>query len=231
MKKLFIIILILLTGCSNEQLVFNNYGDSYSFGNRDKKDIYLTFDDGYSYENCKKIVDILEEYNVKATFFLEGQFLVDNSMLVKRMVDNNHDLGNHTFSHTPITKLTNNQIATEFKKYEDIYYNITNQELKKYFRPPEGKFTNEKLEYIHSLGYKTFFWTVNYLDWDIFNERGAIYAYNYITQNTTNGDIILMHTKTTSNVEALPNILTYFLEKGFSFQLFDNLIEERENIL
>lgn len=229
-KKIFVLSIFLLSGCST-QLVYANEGDIYSFGNENEKVIYLTFDDGYPYNNTKEILNILNEKNVHATFFLEGNFINDCRVLIKSIDDSGHTIANHTYSHTPITKLSNEQIKNEFIKFENVYNEITNKQLIKYFRPPEGKYTNDKLNYISSLGYKIFFWTVNFVDYDRKNDLGKEYAYNYITNNTTNGDIILMHTLTDSNVEALPYIIDYLLEEGFEFKLLDYLVSNRENII
>lgn len=233
MKKIIILFIILfnVTGCSETQVVYKNYGNVYSYDIDNEKVLYLTFDDGYPYDNTVQIVNILNERNIKATFFLEGAFMNDCKMLIKDIVDSGHMIANHTYTHTNITNLTNNQILNEFIKFEELYYEITNEELTKYFRPPEGKYTDAKLDYIESLGYRIFFWSVNYRDWDRKNELGSNYAYNYITTNSSNGDIILMHTLTNSNVLALPDILDYFLKEGYEFKLLDYLVEKRENIV
>ncbi len=231
MKKIMIIWIIFLTSCTLPQEVYLNYGSSYSFDNTTEKILYLTFDDGYPYKNTKEIVEILNQKNVHATFFFEGYFMEDSPELIKYIYESSHIVANHTYSHSNITKMSNKQILNEFTKFENLYYEITNQELTKYFRPPEGKYTIDKLVYIESLGYNTFFWSVNFKDWDRKNDLGEQYAYNYITNNTSNGDIILLHTLTDSNVLALPKILDYFLEEGYTFKPLAYLIEKRENII
>ncbi len=231
MRRLILMLIFLLTSCSKAEVVYSNEGNIYSFDNSNEKVIYLTFDDGYPYINTKQILEILNHKEVKATFFFEGNFMNNSRELIKDIDDSNHIIANHTYSHTPITKLSNNQIKEEFIKFETIYKDITNKELIKYFRPPEGKYTNNKLEYIESLGYKIFFWTVNFVDYDRKNDLGSEYAYDYITTNTSSGDIILMHTLTDSNVEALPHIIDYFIEEGYEFKLLDYLVSKRENII
>lgn len=231
MKKIFIIILLLFnTSCTNTQVVYANEGNIYSFDNTNEKIIYLTFDDGYPYKNCVEIVDILNEYNIKSTFFLEGNFMEDSKELINYMYNTGHIIGNHTYTHSNIVNMTNKQIEEEFNKFEQLYYDITNTILIKYFRPPEGKYTYDKLEFIESLGYSTFFWTVNFKDWDRKNDLGETYAYNYITNQTSNGDIILMHTLTDSNVVALPKIIEFFLNEGYIFKNLDYLVEKRQDI-
>lgn len=228
MKRIFILVLIfILTSCSDDVVVYLNVGNVYSFDNTEEKIIYLTFDDGYPYVNTLDIVNTLNEKNIEATFFFEGNFMEDCKELIYYIYQSNHTIANHTYTHTNITSMTNKQIKAEFTKFENLYNEITNDELPKYFRPPEGKYTQSKLDYIESLGYSTFFWSVNYKDWDRSNELGMDYAYNYITQNSSSGDIILMHTLTNSNVLALPNIIDFFLEEGYTFKKIDYLVEKR----
>ncbi len=228
MKKILIIILVLLTtSCSKIETTYLNVGNVYSYDNTEEKIIYLTFDDGYPYVNTKEIIDILNRNDIQATFFLEGNFMDDCRELIYYMNETNHIIANHTYTHSNITKMSNKQILNEFTMFEQLYYEITNEELTKYFRPPEGKYTNEKLEYIESLGYSTFFWSVNFKDWDRQNDLGEEYAYNYITSNTSNGDIILMHTLTDSNVAALQRIINYFTTNGYIFKNLDYLVEKR----
>lgn len=233
MKKIIITILLLIciTSCSKVDVVYANYGNIYSYDIDNEKVLYLTFDDGYPYSNTQKILEILNEKNVLATFFFEGLFMENSKNLIKEIDDSGHTIANHTYTHTNITNMTNDQILNEFIKFEELYFEITNKELIKFFRPPEGKSTPKKLEFIESLGYKIFFWSVNYMDWDRRNELGSDYAFNYITNNSTNGDIILMHTLTDSNVAALPLILDYFLNEGFIFKSLEYLVSKRENIV
>lgn len=232
MKKfLIIMICYCLTSCSNVEVVYLNQGSVYSYDNTNEKIIYLTFDDGYPYQNTVEIVNILNEKNIKATFFFEGNFMDDSKELILFMYESGHIIANHTYSHTNITSMSNSEIKKEFIKFENLYKNITKHDMNKYFRPPQGKYTNDKLRYIESLGYDIFFWSVNFKDWDRKNDLGEEYAYNYITNNTTNGDIILMHTLTDSNVLALPKILEYFLEEEYEFKLLDYLVSKRENII
>lgn len=232
MKKIFIIFLIFyLSSCSKTEVVYSNQDNIYSFDVTDEKIIYLTFDDGYPYVNTKNILNILNEKNINATFFLEGNFMSDCRILINDIVDSGNIIGNHTYSHTPITYLSNYQIKQEFIKFENLYYEITNKELIKYFRPPEGKYTTAKLDYITELGYDIFFWNVQYVDYDRKNDLGADYAFDYVTKNTSKGDIILMHTLVDSNVEALPFIIDFFIEDGYEFKLLDYLVEKRENII
>ncbi|MFI3252079.1 MAG: polysaccharide deacetylase family protein [bacterium] len=227
---MILILIIFLTSCTNTQTVYLNIGNVYSFDNTNEKIIYLTFDDGYPYANTLEIVNILNSYNIKCTFFLEGNFMADCTELIYLMFESGHIIANHTYTHCNITTVSNKKLLEEFTKFENLYFEITNTELIKYFRPPEGKYTNDKIEYIESLGYDIFFWSVNFKDWDRSNDLGETYAYNYITNNSSNGDIILMHTLTNSNVKALPNIIEYFLKEGFEFKNLDYLVDKRQNV-
>lgn len=183
----------------------------------DEKVCYLTFDDGYPYYNTNKMCDILVENSVTATFFLTGDFIDEASSTTKKLVDSNMIVANHTWSHKQLKKLSKKDILNEFTAFEQKYEKITNKKLVKYFRPPGGIYTKDKLDYIISLGYEVFFWTIDYYDYDRQNDMGVTYAYASIMDNIKNGDIILMHTLTESNVLVLPRIINDLQAKGFRF--------------
>lgn len=232
MKKIWSILILLglVAGCKNihgYDGYYPNQGKWYAYDTHTKKNVYLTFDDGFPSENTRKILDILKEKNVHATFFLEGEFFDDCASLIRRMVDEGHVVGNHTWSHRPITEMTKEEIKEEFQQVELKYFEITGTKMTKYFRPPFGLYTKEKLDYIESLGYDIFFWSVDYPDWDRDHELGKDYAVSYITNQTYAGDIILLHTLTMTNVEALPQIIDNVHAKKLIFQPLSMVIRAR----
>ena len=172
--------------------------DSYYVGS-DEKIIYLTFDAGYDNGVLSSILKTLSDKNIKATFFVTGDFLNREQDLVFEILNNNHLIGNHTYGHKNITKLSNDNIINEIKKLEDKYKEITGKEMPKLFRPPEGEFDKRSLEVVKSMGYKTFFWSVAYDDWNTNNQKGASYGYNKVMSNIHNGAIILLHTVSKDN--------------------------------
>lgn len=154
---------------------------------------------------------------MSVTFFLEGGFLDQCPLLVNRMVNEGHIVANHTWSHKTLDKMSLKDINKEFELFENRYEEITGLKLIKYFRPPQGVIDIKKITHIESLGYKVFLWSVNYYDYNPYHELGTKYAVNYITNNTTAGDIILMHTLVKCNASALGQIIDNLRNKGYEF--------------
>lgn len=171
-------------------------------GDPDKPNIYLTFDDGYTVRNTKKILDVLKEENVSATFFVEGGFMHDNPDLCKR-IDEEQILANHTYTHQNITQMSNAQFFKEIKQFEDEANKILGHPIKKYFRPPMGMMNKEKLEILNDYGYTVFMWNVQYYDYVHLDDQGEEYVIKQVLSQVKNGSIILMHTLTNSNADAL----------------------------
>lgn len=218
MKAIFMMILLLISKISiksNNELIYN--------GDTNKNHIYLTFDDGHSYINTTKILDILKEKNVPATFFIEGDFLTQNQILIKRIV-NEQTLGNHTMCHKNIRLLSNADFRNDIERYESIVYKMTGRLMTKYFRPPMGKINQEKINILKEYKYNIFLWNVSYYDYSYNNDKGVDYAYDNIMKQTKNGSIILMHTLTKSNVKVLPIIIDELRNKGFIFSKLEELV-------
>lgn len=197
--------------------------DSYFVGDVNQKEIYLTFDAGYDNGVLSKILDILKEKEVKSTFFVTGDFLTRQSELTKRIVEEGHIIGNHTANHKNITKISYEKLQDELETVENMYYEITGQKMIKFFRPPEGEFTKEALLNVKSLGYKTFFWSIAYKDWETNNQHGGDYGYKAIMNNVHNGAIILMHTVSKDNLECLPRVIDELRAQGYTIKNLDEM--------
>lgn len=195
----------------------------YYHGNRLENKIYLTFDDGYSAVNTVKILDVLKEKNVPACFFIEGGFLRENPLICKRIAEE-QTLANHTFSHTDITKLTDEEFVEDIKRYEEMALKITGKEVTKFFRPPMGIFNEDKLNLLGDMGYTVFMWDVSYYDYVPNNDKGYEFALKNLLTKTENGSIILMHTLTKSNVNVLSEAIDLLEEKGFVFSKLSDLV-------
>lgn len=219
MKKIIFVLLciflISLPVSAQSKIIYQ--GDSNS------NHIYLTFDDGYSAKNTEKILNTLQEKNVKATFFIEGEFLVQNPILVRRIA-NEQTLANHTFSHKDITKMSNADFRKDLEKFEEEVFRITGKPVTKYFRPPMGRINKSKLAVLEELGYSIFKWDVSYYDYVYYDDRGVDYALNNILKQTKNGSVILMHTLTKSNANVLGTAIDKLREKGFVFSDLSELI-------
>lgn len=200
--------------------------DAYYLGETQKKTIYLTFDEGYENGYSEKILDVLKEYDVKAAFFVTKSYIRDNPELIKRMVAEGHIVGNHSVTHPDMTKLTDEQIATEINDCAEYFKEVTGQEMPHFFRPPEGVYSIHSLERTQALGYKTIFWSFAYGDWDVNNQPGKQAAYNMVMENYHNGSIMLLHAVSQSNTEALPDIITSLREKGYTFVTLNDLSEK-----
>lgn len=203
---------------------------SYYVGNPNEKIIYLTFDAGYDNGVLSGILDVLKEKQVHSTFFVTGDFIKRESDLLKRIVSENHIVGNHTWSHKNITEINFQELETELKKVEEAYTKITNRQMIKYFRPPEGEFNHDALLNVQSLGYSTVFWSLAYKDWDTRHQRGSDYAYTNVIDNLHNGAIILMHSVSEDNYQALPKIIDEIRNQGYTIKNLDYLIKNN-NIL
>ena len=184
--------------------------------------IYLTFDDGYSRNNTIKILDILDEYDIPATFFLEGGFMKDNQDVVKRISDE-QIVGNHTMLHKDVTKYTNQEFINDINEFEALYKKITNKDLKKYFRHPMGYMNDEKRKILYDRGYTIFMWNARIYDYVHTDDLGKDYVISELLPQVKSGTIILLHTLTDSIPEALPTIITSLKDK-YQFSSLEELV-------
>ena len=196
---------------------------SYNDDARDKV-IYLTFDVGYSNENLESILDTLQEENVNAAFFILSNLIIKSPDVVKRMANEGHLVCNHTSKHLDISRVSDkSEIETQVKRLEDLYSGLTGKEMDKYFRPPEGRFSEESLSFINSLGYKTVFWSFAYADWDNENQPSAESAKKKIYENLHNGEIMLLHPTSRTNAEILKEVIVELKARGYRFGTLDEL--------
>lgn len=186
--------------------------------------IYLTFDSGYENGNTSKILDILKKQRVNATFFLVGDYLRERKDLVKRMVSEGHIIGNHTWKHADLTKVSQKRYENELTKFEDYYKNLTGNELMKIMRPPAGTFSDHSLKVADDLGYYNIFWSLAYKDWVQNEQHGWKYAYDKVMERIHPGAIILMHSVSDDNTEALERIIIDLRKKGYEFEPITTLI-------
>ena len=192
--------------------ILDSVGGIY-VGDKDKKNIYLTFDCGYENGYTEKILDVLEEKNVNATFFLTGHYIDSAKDLVLRMKEEGHILANHSNLHKNITTLNRGQIEEEIKSLEIKYNNLTGSNLTKFFRPPAGNFDQKSLEVVKDLGYVPLFWSVAYKDWD--HKNGIEFAVQEVCKNIHNGAIILLHAVSSDNALALSSIIDKLQDASF----------------
>lgn len=181
----------------------------------DDNKIYLTFDCGYENGYTKDMIDVLYDNNVVGVFFITGHYLKENSDLVKYMLEKNQLVANHSYSHKDTTTLTKEEIKADIEKLEQLYFEITGEEFTPFFRPPAGTFTKESLEYVKDLGYTNLFWSLAYKDWERNQTLGEQYALDSVIPRLHNGAIILLHTVSKDNSDALDSMIREINSKGF----------------
>lgn len=193
--------------------------NSYFAEKTDEKIIYLTFDCGYENGNTPKILDALKKHNVPATFFCVGNFLKDNPDLIKRMKAEGHIVGNHTFTHPDMSKIsTMDTFQAELTKVEDLYKEITGEEMTKFYRPPQGQYSEQNLEMAKSLGYQTFFWSLAYVDWYQDKQPTKEEAFSKLLKRIHPGAVVLLHNTSSTNGEILDELLSKWEEMGYTFK-------------
>lgn len=206
---------------SNETL--GQYGGAY-IGNTGEKKIYLTFDAGYENGVTEQILDTLQKHNVPAAFFLVGNYLQQEPELVKRMVSDGHTVGNHTFHHYDMSKISDlDSFREELTSLESLYYEITGQNMSKYYRPPQGCYSEENLKMAQELGYHTVFWSLAYVDWINDKQPTPQEAFSKLIPRIHNGAVVLLHSTSKTNGEILDELLTRWKELGYTFGTLDEL--------
>lgn len=199
--------------------------NAYYIGDTSKNIIYLTFDAGFENGNTKKILDSLKKHNVKATFFLVGNYIETSPELVERMVEEGHTIGNHTYSHPDMSKISDEEsFKKELQSLESLYKETTGQELLKIYRPPQGKYCVSNLEMADKLGYKTIFWSLAYVDWYENKQPTKEEAFNKLLKRIHPGAIVLLHSTSKTNGDILDELLTKWEDMGYSFGEIKDLI-------
>lgn len=190
----------------------------------EKKIIYLTYDAGYENGNIEKTLDVLKMEDVPAAFFILDNILLKNSDLVTRMINEGHLVCNHTKNHRNLSHATKEEINNNLSALEVLFEEKTGQKMKKYFRFPEGRYSENSLKTVSELGYKTFFWSFAYEDWDNSKQMPPEKAMKKVLANTHNGAIFLFHPTSETNVKILPSLIKEWKNQGYSFGTLDDLV-------
>ena len=199
--------------------------DTYFLGDTSEKKIYLTFDAGYENGNTPQILNALKNHQVKATFFVVGHYLETAPELIKQMVEEGHTVGNHTYHHYDMSKISNkNNFEKEMKSVEEKYQEITGLEMTKYYRPPQGKYSLENLKMAKDMGYHTFFWSLAYVDWKTDAQPSEEDAFEKLMGRVHPGAIVLLHNTSSTNAEILDELLMKWKAEGYTFGTLDELI-------
>jgi peptidoglycan-N-acetylmuramic acid deacetylase len=197
-------------------------------GNTKKKHIYLTFDNGYENGFTPRILDVLKKKKVPATFFITGQFVREHAPIVKRMVKEGHMIGNHTWHHPQLTTVNDVRFEKELRMLEEEVAKLTTQKKMKFLRPPEGIFSEKTLKLGNKLGYTHVFWSLAFKDWEINNQHGWQYSYDNITRKIHPGAIILLHTISSDNANALERVIEKLSREGYEFKSLQELMKKKK---
>jgi peptidoglycan-N-acetylmuramic acid deacetylase len=187
-----------------------------------EKVLYLTFDCGYEHENLtSKVLDVLKEKGVTATFFCTLDHIKKETDLIARMIKEGHIVGNHSTTHPSFATISREKMAKEIEETEN-YLRTNFGYAAKFFRFPAGEYNESALELISTLGYRSVFWSVAYDDWDTSKVRGKSYAVEKVMSRLHPGAVILLHSVSKDNAEALGEIIDRARAEGYRFESIMN---------
>ena len=201
--------------------------DAYYLGDTSKKVIYLTFDCGYENGYTEKILDALKKHQAPAAFFVVGNMIETAPDIICRMVEEGHIVGNHTYHHPDMSAIS--EQAAFQKELDDLaalFQETTGQELPKFYRPPQGKYSEENLKQAQALGYKTILWSLAYVDWYVDDQPTAEQAYAKLLPRIHDGAIVLLHSPSKTNADILDDLLTKWEDMGYTFASLYDLPEQ-----
>ena len=201
--------------------------DAYYLGDTSKKVIYLTFDCGYENGYTEKILNALKKHQAPAAFFVVGNMIETAPDIICRMVEEGHIVGNHTYHHPDMSAIS--EQAAFQKELDDLaalFQETTGQELPKFYRPPQGKYSEENLKQAQALGYKTILWSLAYVDWYVDDQPTAEQAYAKLLPRIHDGAIVLLHSTSKTNADILDDLLTKWEDMGYTFASLYDLPEQ-----
>lgn len=192
--------------------------DAWYLGDPGEKVLYLTFDCGYENGCTEPILDALKKHNAPAAFFVVGHMLESAPDIVRRMAAEGHIVGNHTYHHPDMSAISDKaSFQKELDSLAALYQEITGQELSHFYRPPQGKYSEQNLKLAQELGYQTVFWSLAYVDWYADNQPTAEQAYAKLLPRIHNGAIVLLHSTSSTNAAILDDLLTKWEDMGYRF--------------
>ena len=199
--------------------------DAYYAQDTSEKVLYLTFDAGYENGNTPAILDALKKHQVKATFFVVGTYIDSEPELIRQIIKEGHTVGNHTWHHPDMSHISSiEDFQKELEYVETAYKNVTGKNMTKYYRPPQGKYSEANLQMAKELGYKSFFWSLAYVDWYQDNQPSKEEAFSKLLGRIHPGAIVLLHSTSSTNAEILDELLTKWEEMGYHVQPLENII-------
>ncbi len=201
---------------------FLEENNAYYLG-QDEKSVYLTFDLGYENENVFTILDALKKHNAPAAFFVLAHE-VENGKAIERIISEGHIVCNHTSHHPDMSKMADKEaFARELISLEEKFYEKTGKQMAKYYRPPQGVFSEQNLVWAKELGYKTVFWSLTWADWDNAKQLPCDKAMDKLMSRLHPGAIILLHPISDTNAKMMDEFLTKLENEGYVFKSLDEL--------
>ncbi len=193
--------------------------DAFWVGDPEEKTIYLTFDAGYENGYTSKILDVLKAHNAPAAFFVVGHYIKTAPELITRMVNEGHLVCSHSMNHKDMSAIGDlNAFKTDLEELENTYKELTGKQMPKFFRPPEGRFSERSLKFAEELGYKTIFWSFAYKDWYVDAQPSEEEAFKTITTRTHPGAIVLLHATSKTNADVLDRVITEWERMGYKLK-------------
>jgi peptidoglycan-N-acetylmuramic acid deacetylase len=200
--------------------------DAVFVGKADEPVLYLTFDAGYENGHTAAILDTLTKHHAPAAFFVVGTYIQQNPELVKRMAAEGHIVGNHTWHHWDMDRISDRAVfEQELKDVADAYRQVVGLPMPAYYRPPRGVYAEQNLAMAQALGYRTVFWSLAYVDWKQDQQPTREEAFDKLLGRVHNGAVVLLHSTSSTNAEILDELLTKWEEMGYHFGSLDDLWE------
>ncbi|KMY56021.1 delta-lactam-biosynthetic de-N-acetylase [Bacillus wudalianchiensis] len=215
-------------GAQLDQLLAEN-GAFYKDSAKEKV-LYLTFDNGYENGYTASVLDTLKKEKVPAAFFITGHYLKSAPDLVKRMNKEGHIIGNHSWHHPDLTQVSDAKLREELELVKKETARITKQKDMKYLRPPRGIFSERTLKVAREEGYTHVMWSLAFVDWQTNNQKGWQYSYDNIMKQIHPGAVLLLHTVSKDNAEALPKVLKDLKKKGYRFASLDEYRKKQKRV-
>jgi len=208
----------------DNQNMFDEMGwDAICLDNKsEKKVLYLTFDCGYENGYTSKVLDVLKDKKVPAAFFCTLDQVKKNKDLIQRMIDEGHIVGNHSDTHPSFAEISRTKMMEEIKAMDDYLKDEFNYKTD-FFRFPYGEYSENAMDLVNSLGFKCVFWSCSYADWDTTKQKGKQYAFDTVTSRLHPGAIILLHSVSSDNAEALGDIIDFARKNGYEFKSLKDL--------
>ena len=203
--------------------------DAAFVGDESEPVVYLTFDAGYENGNTAPILDVLAKHKAPAAFFVVGTYIEQNPELVRRMAAEGHTVGNHTWHHYDMSKIADRAtFEQELSSVEAAYEQAVGSPMPKYYRPPQGIYSEENLQMAQQLGYRTVFWSLAYRDWLQDEQPTKEQAFSKLIPRIHNGAVLLLHSTSATNAEILDELLTNYEAQGYRFAPLDELFADNK---